>query len=109
MCDWVSMSVEGTGQPGQQGSSTEAGAAGAAGAAAPPWGPGQDEELWDRVDGVRHRLTRLLHPAKLTPYLRQCKVIDEQDEDEILNSPLYPLRINKAGRLIDILRQRGQR
>uniref|UniRef100_A0A3Q2QCE5 CARD domain-containing protein n=1 Tax=Fundulus heteroclitus TaxID=8078 RepID=A0A3Q2QCE5_FUNHE len=67
------------------------------------------EELWDRVEGVRHKLTRILHPAKLTPYLRQCKVIDEQDEDEVLNSTQYPLRINKAGRLLDILHGQGQR
>ncbi|XP_018593880.2 caspase recruitment domain-containing protein 10 [Scleropages formosus] len=68
-----------------------------------------DEELWDRVEGVRHKLTRILNPAKLTPFLRQCKAIDEQDEDEVLNSTQYPLRISKAGRLLDILRGRGQR
>ncbi|XP_023685632.2 caspase recruitment domain-containing protein 10 isoform X1 [Paramormyrops kingsleyae] len=68
-----------------------------------------DEEMWDRVEGVRHKLTRILNPAKLTPFLRQCKAIDEQDEDEVLNSTQYPLRISKAGRLLDILRGRGQR
>ncbi|XP_036420892.1 caspase recruitment domain-containing protein 10 isoform X2 [Colossoma macropomum] len=67
------------------------------------------EELWERVEGVRHKLTRILNPAKLTPYLRQCKVIDEQDEDEVLNSTQLPLRISKAGRLLDILRGRGER
>ncbi|XP_043082278.1 caspase recruitment domain-containing protein 10 isoform X2 [Puntigrus tetrazona] len=67
------------------------------------------EELWERVEGVRHKLTRVLNPAKLTPYLRQCKVIDEQDEDEVLNSSQYPLRISRAGRLLDILRGRGER
>lgn len=74
-----------------------------------PWSEERCEELWDRVEGVRHKLTRILHPAKLTPYLRQCKVIDEQDEDEVLNSTQYPLRISKAGRLLDILRGQGQR
>ncbi|KAM4530874.1 caspase recruitment domain-containing protein 10 isoform 2-T2 [Odontesthes bonariensis] len=73
------------------------------------WSEERCEELWDRVEGVRHKLTRILHPAKLTPYLRQCKVIDEQDEDEVLNSTQYPLRISKAGRLLDILRGQGQR
>ena len=62
-----------------------------------PWSEERCEELWDRVEGVRHKLTRILNPAKLTPYLRQCKVIDEQDEDEVLNSTQYPLRISKAG------------
>ncbi|CAN9505167.1 unnamed protein product [Ophioblennius macclurei] len=75
----------------------------------PPWSEERCEELWDRVEGVRHKLTRILNPAKLTPYLRQCKVIDEQDEDEVLNSTQYPMRISKAGRLLDILRCQGQR
>ncbi|XP_068605881.1 caspase recruitment domain-containing protein 10 [Brachionichthys hirsutus] len=75
----------------------------------PPWSEERCEELWDRVEGVRHKLTRILNPAKLTPYLRQCKVIDEQDEDEVLNSTQYPLRISKAGRLLDILHGQGQR
>ncbi|KAM3864409.1 caspase recruitment domain-containing protein 10 [Diretmus argenteus] len=74
-----------------------------------PWSEERCEELWDRVEAVRHKLTRILHPAKLTPYLRQCKVFDEQDEDEVLNSTQYPLRISKAGRLLDILRGQGQR
>ncbi|XP_040927755.1 caspase recruitment domain-containing protein 10 isoform X2 [Betta splendens] len=77
--------------------------------AVPRWSEERCEELWDRVEGVRHKLTRILHPAKLTPYLRQCKVMDEQDEDEVLNSTQYPLRISKAGRLLDILRAQGQR
>ncbi|KAM8844439.1 caspase recruitment domain-containing protein 10 isoform 2-T3 [Spinachia spinachia] len=75
----------------------------------PPWSEEHCEELWDRVEGVRHKLTRILNPAKVTPYLRQCKVIDEQDEDEVLNSTQYPLRISKAGRLLDILRGHGPR
>ncbi|XP_055008781.1 caspase recruitment domain-containing protein 10 isoform X2 [Boleophthalmus pectinirostris] len=75
----------------------------------PPWTEERCEELWERIEGVRHKLTRILHPAKLTPYLRQCKVIDEEDEDEVLNSTQYPLRISKAGRLLDILRGQGQR
>ena len=62
-----------------------------------PWSEERCEELWDRVEGVRHKLTRLLNPAKLTPYLRQCKVMDEPHEDEVLNSTQYPLRISKAG------------
>ncbi|XP_028842332.1 caspase recruitment domain-containing protein 10 isoform X1 [Denticeps clupeoides] len=76
---------------------------------ATPWSEERMEEWWDRVEGVRHKLTRILNPAKLTPYLRQCKVIDEQDEDEVLHSTQYPLRISKAGRLLDILHGRGQR
>uniref|UniRef100_A0A3P8SZM8 CARD domain-containing protein n=1 Tax=Amphiprion percula TaxID=161767 RepID=A0A3P8SZM8_AMPPE len=69
----------------------------------------QEENSNNSLTGVRHKLTRILNPAKLTPYLRQCKVMDEQDEDEVLNSTQYPLRISKAGRLLDILRGQGQR
>ncbi|KAH0631998.1 hypothetical protein JD844_019980 [Phrynosoma platyrhinos] len=54
-------------------------------------------------------LTRYINPAKLTPYLRQCKVVDEQDEDEVLNSPMLLSKINRAGRLLDILHTKGQR
>ncbi|XP_037544817.1 caspase recruitment domain-containing protein 11 [Nematolebias whitei] len=75
----------------------------------PAWSEELYEELWDRIEGRRHKLTRILNPAKFTPYLRQCKVIDEQDEDEVLNSTQYPMRISKAGRLLDILRGQGQR
>ncbi|PKU37162.1 caspase recruitment domain-containing protein 11 isoform x1 [Limosa lapponica baueri] len=43
----------------------------------------EEEALWENVECNRHMLSRYINPAKLTPYLRQCKVIDEQDEDEI--------------------------
>uniref|UniRef100_A0A2K6A502 Caspase recruitment domain family member 10 n=1 Tax=Mandrillus leucophaeus TaxID=9568 RepID=A0A2K6A502_MANLE len=59
--------------------------------------------------GVRHRLARALNPAKLTPYLRQCRVIDEQDEEEVLSTYRFPCRVNRTGRLMDILRCRGKR
>ncbi|CAL8284313.1 unnamed protein product [Boreogadus saida] len=61
-----------------------------------PWSEERCEELWERVDANRHKLTRILNPAKLTAYLRQCKVMDGEDEDEVLNSTQYPLRASKA-------------
>lgn len=69
----------------------------------------EEEALWDNVECNRHMLSRYINPAKLTPYLRQCKVIDEQDEDEVLNAPMLPSKINRAGRLLDILHTKGQR
>lgn len=68
----------------------------------------EEEALWDNVECNRHMLSRYINPAKLTPYLRQCKVIDEQDEDEVLNAPMLPSKINRAGRLLDILHTKGQ-
>ncbi|XP_053439978.1 caspase recruitment domain-containing protein 10 isoform X2 [Nycticebus coucang] len=69
----------------------------------------EEDALWEKIEGVRHRLTRALNPAKLTPYLRQCRVIDEQDEEEVLSTYRFPCRVNRTGRLMDILRCRGKR
>ncbi|XP_074082974.1 caspase recruitment domain-containing protein 10 isoform X2 [Macrotis lagotis] len=69
----------------------------------------EEEELWEKIEGIRHKLTRALNPAKLTPYLRQCRVIDEQDEEEVLNTYGFHCRVNRTGRLMDILRCRGRR
>nr|XP_008123465.1 PREDICTED: caspase recruitment domain-containing protein 11 [Anolis carolinensis] len=69
----------------------------------------EEDALWENVECNRHMLTRYINPAKLTPYLRQCKVVDEQDEDEVLNSPMLLSKINRAGRLLDILHTKGER
>lgn len=58
----------------------------------------EEDALWENVECNRHMLSRYINPAKLTPYLRQCKVIDEQDEDEVLNAPMLPSKINRAGK-----------
>ncbi|XP_004617407.2 caspase recruitment domain-containing protein 11 [Sorex araneus] len=68
-----------------------------------------EDALWENVECNRHTLSRYINPAKLTPYLRQCRVIDEQDEDEVLSAPTLPSKINRAGRLLDILHTKGQR
>lgn len=60
----------------------------------------QEEEegtIWEKIESARHQLTRSLNPAKLTPYLRQCRVIDEQDEEEVLNSCRFPCKSNQTG------------
>lgn len=54
------------------------------------------ESLWENVACKRYELCRSISPAKLTPYLRQCKVVDEQDEDEVLNSPLLATKANRT-------------
>ncbi|KAF0032457.1 hypothetical protein F2P81_014747 [Scophthalmus maximus] len=54
------------------------------------------ETLWEEVESKRYELCRIISPAKLTPYLRQCKVLDEQDEDEILNSMLLVSKANRT-------------
>ncbi|XP_067830672.1 caspase recruitment domain-containing protein 11-like isoform X2 [Heptranchias perlo] len=69
----------------------------------------QVEKLWEKIESKRHILTRSINPAKLTAYLRQCKVIDEEDEDEVLRSYQLISRRTRASRLLDILRSRGNR
>lgn len=54
------------------------------------------ENMWENVVCKRYELCRSISPAKLTPYLRQCKVVDEQDEDEILNSPVLLTKANRT-------------
>ncbi|KFO90177.1 Caspase recruitment domain-containing protein 10, partial [Buceros rhinoceros silvestris] len=68
-----------------------------------------EDTAWEKIENARHQLTRTLNPAKLTPYLRQCRVIDEQDEEEVLNSCRFPCKSNQTGYLMDILRRRGKR
>ncbi|XP_014880024.1 caspase recruitment domain-containing protein 11 isoform X1 [Poecilia latipinna] len=68
-----------------------------------------NDALWEKVECKRYELCRNITPAKLTPYLRQCKVLDEQDEDEILNSLLLQAKANRTSRLLDILRTKGER
>lgn len=60
------------------------------------------ETLWEEVESKRYELCRIISPAKLTPYLRQCKVLDEQDEDEILNSMLLVSKANRTSRWKDV-------
>ncbi|KAK2916583.1 hypothetical protein Q8A67_000957 [Cirrhinus molitorella] len=67
------------------------------------------EALWENAEKNRYILCRFINPNKLTSYLRQCKVIDEQDEDEVLNSRLLESKVNRAGRLLDILHTKGDR
>ncbi|XP_018422292.1 PREDICTED: caspase recruitment domain-containing protein 11 [Nanorana parkeri] len=68
-----------------------------------------ENDIWENIESNRHMLSRYINPAKLTPYLRQCKVIDEQDEEEVLNSLLFLSRTTRTGRLLDILHTKGQR
>ncbi|TRY56517.1 hypothetical protein DNTS_015666 [Danionella cerebrum] len=67
------------------------------------------ETLWENAEKNRNFLCRFINPNKLTSYLRQCKVIDEQDEDEVLNSRLLESKVSRAGRLLDILHTKGER
>ena len=87
------------------------GSCGQDGRPGPQWGPQlssgcllpamsdyeNEDACWSALEGFRVKLISVIDPARMTPYLRQCKVIDEQDEDEVLNAPMLPSKINRAG------------
>lgn len=60
------------------------------------------DSMWEKVECKRYELCRVISPSKLTPYLRQCKVLDEQDEDEVLNSMLLVSKANRTSGWIDV-------
>ncbi|KAG8507494.1 Caspase recruitment domain-containing protein 14 [Galemys pyrenaicus] len=67
-----------------------------------------EEELWDMMDGHRHRIVRSVCPSRLTPYLRQAKVLGQLDEEEVLHSPQLTNTAMRVGHLLDLLRARGK-
>lgn len=49
---------------------------------------GLDEEaLWETMESHRDRIVRSVRPSRLTPYLRQARVLGQLDEEEVLHSP----------------------
>ncbi|MBN3314231.1 CAR14 protein, partial [Atractosteus spatula] len=69
----------------------------------------QDEEaLWELIDDNRHCVSLGVQPCLLIPYLRQARVLDELDEDEILHCLQFTNRCMKTSRMLDILRTRGR-
>lgn len=48
-----------------------------------------EEVLWEMMEDHRYRIVRSICPSRLTPYLRQAKVLDQLDEEEVLHSPRF--------------------
>ncbi|XP_072096089.1 caspase recruitment domain-containing protein 9 [Mobula birostris] len=67
------------------------------------------EELWNTLDNYRARLTSVIEPYRITPYLRQCKVLNHEDEEQIFNDPNLVIRRRKVGMLLDILQRTGRK
>ncbi|XP_063312355.1 caspase recruitment domain-containing protein 14 [Pelobates fuscus] len=68
----------------------------------------EEEELWEMINRHRCKIVSRLHPERLTPYLRQIKVLDSLDEEEILHSVRLSTRPMRQGYLLDLLRTRGK-
>ncbi|KAJ6640400.1 hypothetical protein lerEdw1_013778, partial [Lerista edwardsae] len=69
----------------------------------------EDETCWSNLEDFRVKLISVIDPSRITPYLRQCKVISPDDEEQVLNDPSLGIRKRKAGVLLDILQRTGQK
>lgn len=56
-----------------------------------------EDHLWEMVDGHRYRIVRVVCPSRLTPYLRQAKVLGQLDEEEVLHSPQFTNSAMRVG------------
>lgn len=68
-------------------------------------GPGgfeveEDDECWARLEDYRMLLIKTIEPSRITPYLRQCKVLSSEDEEQIYNDPSLVIRRRKVGKLL---------
>ncbi|XP_009976061.1 PREDICTED: caspase recruitment domain-containing protein 9 [Tauraco erythrolophus] len=68
-----------------------------------------DEACWNNLENFRVKLISVIDPSRITPYLRQCKVISHDDEEQVLNDPSLVMRKRKAGVLLDILQRTGRK
>ncbi|XP_072489057.1 caspase recruitment domain-containing protein 9 isoform X2 [Notamacropus eugenii] len=68
-----------------------------------------DEECWNMLESFRVKLISVIDPSRITPYLRQCKVINLDDEEQVLNDPNLVIRKRKVGVLLDILQRTGHK
>ncbi|XP_071980547.1 caspase recruitment domain-containing protein 9 isoform X2 [Engystomops pustulosus] len=67
----------------------------------------EDEECWNKLDSFRVKLISIIDPNRITPYLRQCRVLNSDDEEKVFNDPSLVIRKRKVGMLLDILQKTG--
>ncbi|XP_069055816.1 caspase recruitment domain-containing protein 14 isoform X1 [Pleurodeles waltl] len=67
-----------------------------------------EEELWEMIERHRYKIVKFLSPARLTPYLRQARVMDHLDEEEVLHNSRLTNSAMRAGHLLDLLQKRGK-
>ncbi|KAF5923758.1 hypothetical protein HPG69_010802 [Diceros bicornis minor] len=68
-----------------------------------------EEECWSALEGFRVKLISVIDPSRITPYLRQCKVLNPDDEEQVLSDPNLVIRKRKVGVLLDILQRTGHK
>lgn len=67
-----------------------------------------EEMLWDMLESHRCKIVQSICPSRLTPYLRQAKVLGQLDEEEVLHSPRFTNSAMRVGHLLDLLKARGK-
>ncbi|XP_040601142.1 caspase recruitment domain-containing protein 9 isoform X3 [Mesocricetus auratus] len=68
-----------------------------------------DDECWSALESFRVKLISVIDPSRITPYLRQCKVLNPDDEEQVLSDPNLVIRKRKVGVLLDILQRTGHK
>ncbi|XP_030063481.1 caspase recruitment domain-containing protein 9 isoform X2 [Microcaecilia unicolor] len=68
-----------------------------------------DEECWNKLENYRVKLVSVIDPTRITPYLRQCRIISRDDEEQVFNDPNLVIRKRKVGVLMDILYRTGKK
>lgn len=66
-----------------------------------------DDDCWSQLEDYRLLLIKTIEPTRITPYLRQCRVLSSEDEEQIYNDPNLVIRRRKVGVLLDILQRTG--
>ncbi|XP_068105333.1 caspase recruitment domain-containing protein 9 [Hyperolius riggenbachi] len=69
----------------------------------------EDEECWSKLEHYRVKLISIIDPNRITPYLRQCRVLNSDDEEQVFNDPSLVIRKRKVGVLLDILQRTGHK
>ncbi|KAL4648003.1 caspase recruitment domain-containing protein 14 isoform X1 [Arapaima gigas] len=67
-----------------------------------------EDDLWEMINDNRHRISLGAKPGMLIPYLRQARVLNELDEDEILNCAKFPNWTMKTSHMLDVLHMQGK-
>jgi caspase recruitment domain-containing protein 9 len=58
-----------------------------------------EDECWSTLESFRVKLISVIDPSRITPYLRQCKVLNPDDEEQVLSDPNLVIRKRKVGKV----------
>lgn len=61
-----------------------------------------EEMLWDMLESHRCKIVQSICPSRLTPYLRQAKVLGQLDEEEVLHSPRFTNSAMRVGESVAV-------